>query len=484
MVVFPASLRRAKPFSSIGRLMPSRHKRTGSIVKSTGTHTRPIWLWLLLVLGLSGLWGSAAQAAGPEPAGWYAGDPHAHRSCGGSPVTVSFLYDTMVSQDLSVLSLLADMGNGEVQDPATDLPLVNGQDDPVSTPGRIVHWDAEWHWDATYTQYVHQALGGHIAALGLTNAYQIWSECTYPIFDWAHQQGGIAGFPHFQYLDDRFPTTLTCCTPIEYPVEVALGSCDFIGEDVAGSDYFLHAYYRLLNCGFRPGIVAASDYPCTGVIGPLLTYAQVAGGQLTYSNWIQGIAQGRTVVSRNGRSEFVALTVNGNAGPGDEVQLTAAGSVPVTIQWTANQNLSGTVELVCNGQVVFSQEASVTASAPVTLSTTVSFTRSGWLCARRMSSRGHEVHTAAVFVTVNQAPVRASFEDAQFYVQWMTNLLYNVAPGGVWNSYFPTSLAAAQTRYQAALSVYQQIASEAATNIVETASVWPSHDVAHYLVGQ
>ena len=54
----------------------------------------------------------------------------------------------MSPQNLAVISLLADMGNGEVQDPVTDLPLVNGQDASISTPGRIVHWDAEWHWDA------------------------------------------------------------------------------------------------------------------------------------------------------------------------------------------------------------------------------------------------------------------------------------------------------------------------------------------------
>ena len=131
-----------------------------------------LWLTLLNV----GACALRVQAAGPEPAGWYAGDMHVHRSCGGSPVTVSSIYNTMVSQDLSVISLLADMGNGEVQTPATDLPLVNGKDASVSTAGRIVHWDAEWHWDATYSQYAHQALGGHIVALGLTNASQIWSE--------------------------------------------------------------------------------------------------------------------------------------------------------------------------------------------------------------------------------------------------------------------------------------------------------------------
>jgi len=406
--------------------------------------------------------GEAARATDPAPAGWYSGDPHVHRSCGSSPVDVSSIYNTMVTQDLAVVSLLADMGNGEVQNPVTDLPLVNGQDASISTPGRIMHWDAEWHWDATYTQYPHQALGGHVVALGLTNAYQMWTEYTYPIFEWAHQQGGIAGFAHFQYLDDDFPTILTCCTPIEYPVEVALGDCDFVSEDVAGSDYFLHAYYRLLNCGFRPGFAAASDYPCGSVVGPLLTYAQVPGGELTYSNWIHAIADGRTVISRDGRDEFVSLVVNGTATPGDEVDLTGGGSVPVTVTWTTAQSLTGTLELVCNGVVVASVDGTAAPGGPVTLSTNIPFLQSGWLCARRMSPSGHQAHTAAVYVIVNGAPIRASVADAQFYVQWMQNLLANISPGGVWNWYFPTSLAAAQARYQAALSIYQQIAAEAA----------------------
>jgi hypothetical protein len=419
----------------------------------------PFWL----ILGIGGVSAITVRAAGPEPAGWYAGDPHVHRSCGSTPIAVSTMYNTMVSQDLAVMSLLADMGNGEVQNPTTDLPLVNGKDASVSTAGRIVHWDAEWHWDATYTQYPHQALGGHVVALGLTNAYQIWNESTYPIFNWAHQQGGIAGFAHFQFiLDDNFPTSLSCCTPIEYPGEVALGACDFISEDFTGTDFFLHAYYRLLNCGFRPGFAAASDYPCYSSIGPMLTYGQVAGGQLTYSNWIHAIANGRTVISRNGRKEFVSLVVNGTATPGDEIQLAGAGSVPVSVTWTAQTSLSGTLELVCNGVVVASQQATAGLGSPVTLNTTVNFPASGWLCARRMDpSNGHEVHTAAVFVTVNHAPVRASAADAHFYVEWMQALIQNTSPGGIWNSYFPTSLAAAQTRYQAALAVYEQIEQEA-----------------------
>jgi hypothetical protein len=348
---------------------------------------------------------------------------------------------------------------------------VNGQDASVSTAGRIVHWDTEWHWDATYTQYAHQALGGHILGLGLTEAHQFWSELTFDVFSWMRNQGGIAGFAHMQYLDGGIPQSLTCCTPIEYPVEVALGAADFISEDVDdnGSGFSMYpenaiqAYYKLLNTGFRPGLAAGTDYPCNSSrpLGALLTYVQVAGGQMTYRNWIEGIRSGRTVVSRNGHKEFLNLTVNGSATPGDEIPLTAPGNLPVTVQWTATQSLSGTLELVSNGVVVASRQASAAGGAPLTWSTTVDFPKSGWLVARRMGSDGHQVHTAAVFVIVNGAPIRASAADAQYFVQWMDNLLTKTSPGGPWNSFFPTNLSRAQARYQSAKAIFQQRAADA-----------------------
>jgi hypothetical protein len=414
--------------------------------------------WVAVLI--AGMYSFAAQAA-PEPAGWFAGDIHVHRSCGGAPVSVTTIRNQMAAEDISVVALLADMGNGEVQNQTTDLPLVNGQNDPSSTGNRIIHWEAEWHWDATYGQYPHQALGGHIVALGLTNATQIWKEYSYPIFQWARNQGGIAGFAHMQYLDNGFPQTLTCCTPIEYPVEVALGACDFISEDVAGSDSAMQAYYRLLNCGFRPGFAAGSDSPCAANVGAVLTYVQVSGS-LTYQKWIQGIANKRTVVSRNGHKEFLDLKVNGTLTPGDELSLASPGNVNVSVQWLASLGLSGTIELVQNGVVVASQAASVAANSPVTMNASVNFTKSGWLCARRMGTGGHQVHTAAVFVKVANAPVRASVADAQFYVDWMNNLLQRTSPGGEWSSFFVTNRAEAQARYQAAKTIYQQIAAEAA----------------------
>ena len=116
--------------------------------------------------------------------------------------------------------------------------------------------------------------------------------------------------------------------------EVALGSADFISEDVTDTgDSAIEAYYKLLNTGFRPGFAAGTDYPCgISVIGSRLTYAKVGTGAVTYQNWINAIKSGKTVISRNGHDEFLNLTVNGSAGPGDEVKLASAGSVPVTVR--------------------------------------------------------------------------------------------------------------------------------------------------------
>ena len=144
------------------------------------------------------------------------------------------------------------------------------------------------------------------------------------------------------------------------------------------------------------------------------------------------------------------------------IDLAGGGSIPVAIQWTANQNLNGTIELVKNGEVVASVQESVSPGVAGEFECRpVNFTSSGWLAARRMGNDGHQVHTAAVFVIVDGAPIRASVEDAEFYVQWMNNLLEKTSPGGEWNSYFPTRLAEAQARYQQAKAIFQQIALEA-----------------------
>ncbi|MBK8884226.1 MAG: CehA/McbA family metallohydrolase [Bacteroidales bacterium] len=291
----------------------------------------------------------------PEPSGWYAGDPHVHRyNCNKifSFIPETDLITLMEGADLAVISVSADVGNGEGVGFEVDLPKVNGTDAPQSKPGRIVHYDAEWHFDPVGNVVGNKALGGHLILLGLKEAHVIWDESAYKILEWGRKQDAIRGFVHMQYLDDTIVNELSCCTPIEYPVETALGTIDFLMEDHWPNDAAINAYYKILNCGFRPGWCAGTDGPCLRPLGSVLTYVDIKDQPLTYRRWIEGIKNGRTVVATNGHTEFLDLKVSNDFGPGDEVAIKDEGTVNVNVVWTAIVELSGRIELVCNGKVV------------------------------------------------------------------------------------------------------------------------------------
>jgi hypothetical protein len=402
----------------------------------------------------------------PEPSGWFAGDAHVHCDCGaagGLTVTPDEVFAAMKTNELAVVSLLADMGNGEVRDAPRDLPKIDGRDYPLSNPRQILHWDAEWHFDPRGVTFEQKVIGGHLILLGLQHGEKVFHEYTYPIIQLAKQQKAVVGLAHMQYLKNDIPQDLDCCAPLEYPVETALGSIDFLMEDVNGGESAIQAYYRLLNCGFRPGLAAATDFPCNRrePIGTQLTYVRTPDGALTYRGWIDGIAGGRTVVSRNAHREFLDLKVNRNAGPGDEIALRRKTSVDVNVRWSAAMPLAGRIEVIHNGVVVASRDASATPGRSVSLQASIDFAESGWICARRMDAKGHQLHTGAVYAIVGNAPVRASSADADFFVRFIDNLIRQTSPGGAWSGFFPQERDAAQARYRRAKTIYERIAAEA-----------------------
>jgi O-glycosyl hydrolase len=404
----------------------------------------------------------------PEPPGWYPGDMHVHRNCGEvtSIWPETSLAEMMEINDLSVISLLADMGNGEVQDSKTDLPKVTGFDAEQSSPGRIVHWDAEWHFDPEGVTFENKALGGHIVLLGLQDAHKIWEESPYKILEWGRKQDAIMGFCHMQYLNDSIQSQLSCCIPIDFPVEVALGTIDFLSEDVWLNDAAINAYYKILNCGFRPGWAAGTDFPCnnSAPLGSLLTYVKVNEGRLTYRKWIEGIKEGRTVVTTNGHVEFLDLKVNDTSSPGDEIKLRRKGNVNVKVIWTSIINQEGSVEVVCNGKIVAKQNAIASPGKPYTLNVDLPVGESSWICARRMNSEGHQSHTAPVYITIRNKPVRASMDDAEYFVRWIDNILANIENNGPWSIYFTKDIESVIERYQKAVNIYRDIAKEAGKN--------------------
>jgi hypothetical protein len=78
-----------------------------------------------------------------------------------------------------------------------------------------------------------------------------------------------------------------------------------------------------------------------------------------------------------------------------------------------------------------------------------------------MDEDGHQTHTAPIYVTVNNKPVRASTEDAQYFVDWIDNLIDKTSPGNEWNHYFTHDLEEVQNRYRKARDIYKKIAQEA-----------------------
>ncbi len=166
-------------------------------------------------------------------------------------------------------------------------------------------------------------------------------------------------------------------------------------------------------------------------------------------------------MTTNGHVEFLSLKVNGDASPGDEIKLKDRGTLNVEVIWTATRELSGRIELVCNGKVVAVQEGTARPGEPVILKTSQAIKTSSWICARRMDEKGHQSHTAPVYVTVNNAPVRASASDAKFFISWIDNITDKIKPAGPWNQYFTHDLDIVQKRYQKARSVYEKIALEA-----------------------
>ena len=419
----------------------------------------------------------AQSALKPEPADWFAGDAHVHRGmgCGRAKekemLTPHELLEMMKPNDLAVISVLADIGNGEIKYADQDIPFITGKDDSASAPERIIHWDAEWHYDPEGVTFDRKVIGGHLILLGLQQGGQPFAQYTYPILQWARDRGAIGGYAHMQYLPfafyrppDGVLQSLDCCAPLEYPVETALGTVSFLMEDVHGSDSAIQAYYRILNCGFRPGLVASTDYSCNYMepLGTLLTYVRIPDGQLTYHKWIEGIAKGRTVIARNGHQEFLDLKVNGSAQPGDEIRLAKGGRVQVRIEWRSRSRAEGRIELVHNGAVVASQTPAVAAGVPAILETTVEFVHSGWLAARRMDwQNGHRTHTSAVFAVVGSEPIRASSSDADFFVRWIDNLIEKTSPSGAWSRFLSHDRDAAQARYRQARAVFERIAAEA-----------------------
>jgi hypothetical protein len=166
------------------------------------------------------------------------------------------------------------------------------------------------------------------------------------------------------------------------------------------------------------------------------------------------------VISRNGHNEFIELKADGVFEPGDEIQTKDKKQIALLVKWTGTKEMTGKIELVCNGKVIASAPAGITPDKPFVFRTTCEIATSSWICARRMDERGHETHTAPIYIIVNKKPVRSGAEDAAYFIHWIDQLLTKTSPGGPWNHYFTHDLGIVQARYLKAKSIYVKIMEE------------------------
>ena len=336
-----------------------------------------------------------------------------------------------------------------------DLPLFTGEDDPASMPGHILHYDLE------VSGFV-AAQFGHLNILGLSDIE--FSDTPFetpatglPIVEWALAQGPrvLVGMNHGQRWpgDGSFPVLGGCCRPFEFPVHVANGTISFLEEENPGAGLpisrgTMRLWRAVQNCGFRVALTGASDFPCIwSQVGEVRTYVLIEG-ELSYEAFLEGIRAGRTSVAVGG-ADWMDLAVN-DVRQGGDVETASGDEVQVEIE--SNLSRRDRVTLQVNGEPV---ETVVVDAGDQALAMTLTLEKSSWIAAR--SSR---VQTSAIYVLVDEKPIRASADDACYLVRYMDYLSSLVFTGR-----FQGDTTEALRAYQSARDVFQERFREAGGTI-------------------
>jgi len=385
----------------------------------------------------------------PSREGWYSGDHHIH-SAGCSHyenptegVTPQDMWPQIVGEALNVASVLTWGPSYYHQK-----QYFSGQDHPLSTPSRLMHYDLE-------VSGFPSSHAGHLVLLGLkdqdypgTKRLEEWPTWTLPVLRWAKAQGAVVGFAHSgRGLEIRSKDLPNYEMPAfdgiganEFIVDVTHpNAVDFISAGDTPYVWELNIWYHTLNVGFRTRISGETDWPCItdDRVGLARSYAKVDGA-LTYRKWIDAVQAGRNYVS-DGRSHLFDLTVNGaELGRGEsEVRLDRPGRVKVTLRAAANLDVQPNetirqarydekpywdierarvgvtrevpVEIVVNGVPVASQRL-VADGTIRTLTFDIPVDRSSWIAARILPSS----HTNPIFALVGGKSIRASRRSAEW----------------------------------------------------------------------
>jgi hypothetical protein len=410
-------------------------------------HVLPLKRSLIPVLCLFGFSQSPLYAQT-----WYNADTHIHANgCSNNNRSAAEILGLMKQEGMNVGSILIWGGGKSLQ---LDPVHFRGQeDDPVSEPNYIVHWDIE-------ISRLPEAWHGHMDLLNVAQTDAVvpyrmnypGKNYLLPNYQYAQSQGGIVGYDHGDtWVPGFYDVPHGCCEPRELPLDVALARVDFLAaQQLNPGVYWL--WYSMLNAGFHFPLIGNSDLGCIwNKVGAIhAAFPLPTGDTLTYTKSIEAIREGRTVIRRNGSPapDYLDIRVNGVGLGGELILPNEATTVNVQVDASSVAVANPRVELILDGNVIESQ--AITNSLQ-TYHWSVPLDRSGWIAARTT-----EAHTAATFVLLGGCPIRNDPLSARNWKGYL-DAYYDL---GVARGEFGTSLAEVRQKVDEAKLVWERIAQE------------------------
>jgi len=198
------------------------------------------------------------------------------------------------------------------------------EDDPVSEPNYILHWDIETSFGMPGNWNGHMIML-NVAQKDAVVVNQVnypGQDYLLPNYQYVQSQGGIVGYAHVQnWTPGSYSLNRTAQT--ELPLDVALARVDFLGaEQMEDGLYWI--WYSMFNAGFHFPVLGVSDgVGCWWqVIGQYhAAFPLPTGDPLTYTKFIEAVRENRTVIRRNNSPpDYLDIRVN-SMGLGGELTL-------------------------------------------------------------------------------------------------------------------------------------------------------------------
>ena len=429
----------------------------------------------------------------PARRGWYSGDHHIHAAgcMHYETPTQGVKPEDMIRH---ILGEALNIGSVLTWGPCYyyQKQFFEGKDNQLSTDENLMRYDVE-------VSGFPSSHAGHLVLLRLkdqeypgTKELEDWPTWDLPILKWARQQGAVVGFAHsgwgLEVKTDKLPhyemPPFNGIGANEYIVDVTHDAVDFISTVDTPSVWELNIWYHTLNAGFRTRISGETDFPCIygERVGLGRSYVKL-DGKLSYDDWVSGIRDGRSYVS-DGKSHLMDFRVNGTevGTGGSEVRLGKSQAVRVTARvaarldeqpdeairklrydtkpyWDLERARTGStrevpVEVIVNGHSV--ARKSITADGSIRdISFDVAIDRSSWVALRILPSS----HTNPIFVIVDDRPVRASRQSAEWCLKAVDQCWSQKA-----RRISERERLEAEKAYEHARQVYRRIISESSSN--------------------